>query len=161
MYPVLVASGGIITFIYDFRHRLLSKIRPRRRRISSTSTTPVDPTIELQPMASSPVDVPLPPLAKTRSGGQGHDTEDPNKKQVEENTTESGLRQRHPATISPAIPVPVSEPSDERLRTRLIVPPPHVAYTLGGLFVAVVLTLVVLRAKYPVDPVPRALDFVA
>lgn len=157
MYPVLVASGGIITFLYDFRHRLLSRLRPRRRRISSTSPPPSDPTLELQPMPSSPANVAVPPLAKTRSAG-GQEPEEPSKKPGDE-TGESSLRQRHPVATTVAVPVPSEAPIDERLRTRLIVPPPKIAYTLGASFIILILTLLVLRAKYPVDPVPRALDF--
>ncbi|GHJ89106.1 hypothetical protein NliqN6_5508 [Naganishia liquefaciens] len=161
MYPVLVASGGIIIFLYDFRHRILSHIRPRRRRrISSASPPPVDASIELQPMPSSPADVAMPPLAKTRSAS-AQEAEDASKKPGAE-TDESGLRQRRPVATSVAVPVPpeAAPPTeDERLRTRLIVPPSKVAYTLGASFIAVILTLLVLRAKFPVDPVPRALDF--
>lgn len=154
MYPVLVATGGIITFLWDFRHRILARVRPRRRRASPTSPDTNGSSIELQPVPSTPVEVALPPLARTRETGR---TEEEDPKTGKEANVESGLRQR---TVSvPAVATPPAPTPDERLRTRLIVPPTRIAYTLGAAFVSLVVMLVVLRGKYPVKPVPRALDF--
>ncbi|KAJ9093191.1 hypothetical protein QFC21_006508 [Naganishia friedmannii] len=96
MYPVLVASGGIVTLLYDNRRRLLSPFQRRRRRhsprqasnpnvIAATPTTPLPSSnvenggageaiqLTVLPLLSAaqehnPLNGPsLPPLAKTRS----------------------------------------------------------------------------------------------
>lgn len=154
MYPVLVATGGLTTFLWDFRHRLLTRVRPRRRRASSISPG-TSASIELQPVPSTtPVDVAVPPLARTREVNRAEEEEGKSGK----DTLETGLRQRN--VVLPVSPTPRADaPADERLRTRLIVPPTRVAYTLGATFITMVVMLVVLRGKYPVKPVPRALDF--
>jgi hypothetical protein len=157
MYPVLVATGGITTFLWDVRHRILAHVRPRRHRRSSSAISPeTNGSIELQAVPSTPVDVAVPPLARTREAST---VDQDDGKTGKETSVESGLRQR--STALPVSPTPPTEtaPSDERLRTRLIVPPTRVAYTFGGTFIALVILLVVLRGKYPVKPVPRALDF--
>lgn len=153
MYPVLVATGGLSTFLWDFRHRILARVRPRRRRRSSIQPE-TNASIELQPIPSGG-DVAVPPLARTREAGRAEEEE---VKGGKDTGVESGLRQRN--IVLPVSPTPPAYvPTDERLRTRLIVPPTKVAYTLGASFIALIIMLVVLRGKYPVKPVPRALDF--
>ncbi|KAJ9106064.1 hypothetical protein QFC20_004126 [Naganishia adeliensis] len=104
--------------------------------------------------STTPVDVAVPPLARTREVSRAEEEEGKSGK----DTLETGLRQRN--VVLPVSPTPRADaPADERLRTRLIVPPTRVAYTLGATFITMVVMLVVLRGKYPVKPVPRALDF--
>lgn len=162
MYPVLVATGGLTTLLVDFRHRILSRLRPRRRRTSSTPSRAEG--IELQAIPSTQVDeLAVPPLARTRDAGNaGKDEKRAEEEDREGGKAEQGLRQRHQVAVVPTpstVQTEAPPDNDERLRTRLIVPPAKVAYTLGASFIVLVITLVVLRAKYPVKPVPRALDF--
>ncbi|KAJ9110826.1 hypothetical protein QFC22_006683 [Naganishia vaughanmartiniae] len=87
----------------------------------------------------------------------------------EQQQQQQGLRYRHTAShtnthndIRPPSVEGETPASDERLRTTLMVPSKRWAYSLGASFVVCIITLVVLRAKYPRsegDAAPRALDF--
>ncbi|PWY97654.1 hypothetical protein BCV70DRAFT_202706 [Testicularia cyperi] len=181
MYPVLVFVGGFITLLYDFRRRILGKlpdklnpykIAARRARAAAERVEPVlesttDQDIELEPVATAhetPNDVDK--IATRSTRGSVHElrySQDNNPAARSGPSRTSSLRQRTSrpeATSTPATPRDDDEDMqspDLTRRTPIMVLNKKLALMLGALFLAFVITVVVVRSELKTPP--RALDF--
>lgn len=152
MYPVLVFVGGAVTLAYDFRRPVFNKLMSRRQQLRS-DTAPQHST----PATDEPNrDIEL--VSRTQHTAQ--DTSLPTQGATEQahGNDHSGLRQRSgPSVQSFQSSTTTSHAVPESTRTPILVLNKRFALGLGVVFVAFVVTLIVVRSQ--LANVPRLLDF--
>lgn len=150
MYPVLVATGGIATLLWDYRYKIASfvqclpggisnrRARQAARLGSTTSVVNDSPTLQNAAQGMELQDNPS-RLASLRRRGAAAAT-----------VTST-------AVLSSSLPQDVSTSNDYRQDIDLVTLKKKYAVPLAILFVVMVVVLVVVRAEIPHPP--RWLDF--
>ncbi|GAC94492.1 chromate transporter [Pseudozyma hubeiensis SY62] len=169
MYPVLVFGGGLITLLYDFRHRIVQAVSSKIQRQSARSKDREQNRVDIQPDATQ--DIELEPVASNRRPSLDDATD---KKQpgpaVQElpfqagpSTAQTSLRQRtahnvdrNRSNIAANGNTPESVAAADR-RTPIMVLNRTVAIALFSGFITLVVAVVVTRSQ--LTSPPRTLDF--
>jgi hypothetical protein len=156
MYPVLMAAGGLITLVWDSRHRvidpLVSTWKNRQSRRTNTnngepSQTNGDHNLGAIELNNTQDDKEEPAEAAQVSSSSAA---------VTQHNAESGIRQRPVShTQSSDAPATQAQP-DAAEPTAIATMGPRMALTMAAAFVAVVVVFVVIRAR--VHTAGRAFD---
>ncbi|CDU25973.1 uncharacterized protein SPSC_06144 [Sporisorium scitamineum] len=164
MYPVLVFGGGLITLLYDFRHRIVKAISSRVNGHRSRSKKTSQDNDATQPDQTQ--DIELEPVASTRRASlDATDKKQPGPAvqelpfQAGTSSTAPSLRQRTAATVNRNDLQNGTAPDASVVdrRTPIMVLSRNIAVALGAGFIALVAAVVVTRSQ--LSSPPRAFDF--
>ena len=165
MYPVLVFGGGLITLLYDFRHRILKtvtgKLNSRDRKAAKNNNT-----AQLDNHNDTSQDIELEPVSSTRRASlDATDKKQPGPAvqelpfQAGASSTPASLRQRNAQTVernTTQTPTDAAQTAVDR-RTPIMVLNRNIALGLGAGFLALVIAVVVTRSQ--LNNPPRTLEF--